>query len=153
MKNGYSFTIGSLQSTALNKVASNQVSYFIDSTTGLMVFYGNGEYEQVVPKYSAVKINGKKLYEYARNEEEVVLPTRLVNVKEIEISANKNLQTVTGIINGGKVNKVVLNNNHNPTLLELTCLQTDDRLSDLNNMNDKVFLTQKTYNCNMNKNP
>ena len=48
MKSGYSFTIGSFQSTALNQVASNQVSYFIDSETGLMVFYGNGEYEEYI---------------------------------------------------------------------------------------------------------
>lgn len=44
-----------------------------------------GVYEQVVPKYSAVKINGKKLYEYARNDEEVILPKRMVEIKEIEL--------------------------------------------------------------------
>ena len=44
-----------------------------------------GEYNQEVPKYSAVKINGKKLYEYARNNEEVDLPSRLVDIKEIEV--------------------------------------------------------------------
>ena len=44
-----------------------------------------GEYNQEVPKYSAVKINGKKLYEYARNEEEVSLPSRLVDIKNIEV--------------------------------------------------------------------
>ena len=35
-----------------------------------------GTYNQTVPIYSAVKINGKKLYEYARNNEEVELPKR-----------------------------------------------------------------------------
>ena len=44
-----------------------------------------GEYEQEVPIYSAVKINGKKLYEYARNGEKVELPKRMVNIKEIEL--------------------------------------------------------------------
>jgi len=44
-----------------------------------------GEYDQVVPKYSAVKINGKKLYEYARNNIEVELPSRRVNIKDIEV--------------------------------------------------------------------
>lgn len=42
-------------------------------------------YEQEVPIYSAVKINGKKLYEYARNNEEVKLPTRVVNIKKLEL--------------------------------------------------------------------
>lgn len=44
-----------------------------------------GEYYQEVPKYSAVKINGKKLYEYAREGIEIELPKRLVNIKNIEL--------------------------------------------------------------------
>lgn len=44
-----------------------------------------GEYEQVVPKYSAVKVNGKKLYEYARNNENIDLPSRKVDIKSIDI--------------------------------------------------------------------
>ena len=44
-----------------------------------------GYYDQEVPIYSAVKINGKKLYEYAREKEEVELPKRKVEVKEIEL--------------------------------------------------------------------
>ena len=42
-------------------------------------------YDQEVPSYSAVKINGKKLYEYARNNEKVDLPTRKVEIYEIEL--------------------------------------------------------------------
>ena len=34
-----------------------------------------GSYMQEVPKYSAVKVNGKKLYEYARNNIDVKLPS------------------------------------------------------------------------------
>ena len=44
-----------------------------------------GSYEQEVPKYSAVKINGKKLYEYARKQEEIELPKRLVTIYQIEL--------------------------------------------------------------------
>lgn len=43
------------------------------------------KYEQEVPIYSAVKVNGKKLYEYARNNEEVKLPKKEVDIKEIEL--------------------------------------------------------------------
>ena len=43
------------------------------------------EYMQEVPIYSAVKINGKKLYEYARNGEDIKLPSRMVNIKNIEL--------------------------------------------------------------------
>ena len=42
-----------------------------------------GKYIQEVPKYSAVKIDGKKLYEYARNNEQIELPKREVEIKEI----------------------------------------------------------------------
>ena len=44
-----------------------------------------GKYNQEVPIYSAVKINGKKLYEYARNNEEVTLPKREVEIKKIKL--------------------------------------------------------------------
>lgn len=42
-------------------------------------------YEQTVPKYSAVKIKGKKLYEYARNDENIKLPTRMVTIYYLEL--------------------------------------------------------------------
>jgi len=44
-----------------------------------------GKYMQEVPIYSAVKINGKKLYEYAREGIEVELPKREVKVSNIEL--------------------------------------------------------------------
>lgn len=43
------------------------------------------EYEQTVPKHSAVKVGGKKLYEYARNNIDVELPKRLVKIYELEL--------------------------------------------------------------------
>ena len=44
-----------------------------------------GSYNQQVPKYSAVKVNGKKLYEYARNNIPVDLPSKNVEIKSIQI--------------------------------------------------------------------
>ena len=44
-----------------------------------------GKYIQEVPIYSAVKVNGKKLYEYARNNEKVTLPKKEVDIKKIEL--------------------------------------------------------------------
>ena len=46
-------------------------------------------YDQEVPNYSAVKINGKKLYEYARNNEKIELPKRKVEIYEIELLETK----------------------------------------------------------------
>jgi len=44
-----------------------------------------GEYIQEVPVYSAVHVNGKRLYEYARNNEIVELPKRRVTIKSIKL--------------------------------------------------------------------
>ena len=42
-------------------------------------------YNQTVPKYSAVKINGKKLYEYARDNIDIILPVRKVEIYSLEL--------------------------------------------------------------------
>jgi tRNA pseudouridine55 synthase len=55
-----------------------------------------GSYLQEVPKYSAVKVNGKKLYEYARNNIDVILPSKMVDISSIEIIDD--IQYTDGII-------------------------------------------------------
>ena len=49
-----------------------------------------GEYNQEVPIYSSVKVNGRKLYEYARNNESIELPSRVVDIKELELLSYEN---------------------------------------------------------------
>jgi tRNA pseudouridine55 synthase len=44
-----------------------------------------GEIAQTPPMYSAVKVNGKKLYEYARVGVEVERPTRIVTIHELTL--------------------------------------------------------------------
>ena len=44
-----------------------------------------GSYMQEVPKYSAVKVNGKKLYEYARGNIDGKLPSKMVDIFDIEV--------------------------------------------------------------------
>lgn len=44
-----------------------------------------GKIKQEVPKYSAIKVNGKKLYEYARQGIEVELPIREIEIFKIEL--------------------------------------------------------------------
>ena len=44
-----------------------------------------GEYDQLPPMYSALKVNGKKLYELARAGREVERKPRRVQIKELEI--------------------------------------------------------------------
>lgn len=44
-----------------------------------------GEYDQIPPMYSALKVNGKKLYELARAGKEVERKPRTVQIRELEI--------------------------------------------------------------------
>lgn len=44
-----------------------------------------GEIDQLPPIYSAIKVNGKKLYEYAREGKEVKIEPRRVNISKLEI--------------------------------------------------------------------
>lgn len=45
-----------------------------------------GEIEQIPPVFSALKKDGKRLYEYARNQEEVKIEPRKVVISEFEIT-------------------------------------------------------------------
>ncbi len=59
-------------------------------------------YDQEVPIYSSVKINGRKLYEYARNGENVVLPKREVDIKNIEVlDINKDIVKIKCLVSKG----------------------------------------------------
>lgn len=68
---------GNIIKRATYKVTKDQIIKVLNN------FLGSST--QTVPIYSAVKINGKKLYEYARNGEEVTLPAREINISSIEL--------------------------------------------------------------------
>ena len=54
-----------------------------------------GEIQQLPPIYSAIKVNGKKLYEYARKGEEVKIEPRRVNIYNLEVvNFNEEKQTL-----------------------------------------------------------
>jgi len=44
-----------------------------------------GKQEQIPPIYSAIKINGKKLYEYARKGESIEIPSRQIEIYSLEL--------------------------------------------------------------------
>ena len=78
---GSSTTTYDIEGEVLN--TSDKVPDLEEIKTELKNFYG--EIEQIPPIYSAIKINGKKLYEYARNGENVEVAPRKVNIKELNI--------------------------------------------------------------------
>lgn len=56
-----------------------------------------GEFYQTVPMYSAVKVNGQKLYNLARKGQEVERPKKLVKISKLELK-NYDLQANEGRI-------------------------------------------------------
>ena len=55
-----------------------------------------GKITQIPPIYSAIKVNGKKLYEYARKAQDVEIPSRNIEIYEIElISISKEDMEIT----------------------------------------------------------
>lgn len=54
-----------------------------------------GKQEQIPPIYSAIKVNGKKLYEYARKGQTVKIKPRQIEIYSIELlSIDKNLKQI-----------------------------------------------------------
>ena len=72
-------TEGVLQKSSDDKITKNELQEILKTF--------EGEIEQIPPIYSAIKINGKKLYEYARagKEDEVEIPRRKVFISKIEL--------------------------------------------------------------------
>lgn len=66
----------SLDSTH-KEFSSEQILKVLDQLTGAIT--------QTPPMYSAVKVNGKRLYEYARRGIEVERPSRIVQIEQIDL--------------------------------------------------------------------
>ncbi len=66
-------------------VLSEQDAVFNEQQINEAVYSFKGEYYQTPPMYSAIKVNGKKLYELARKGENISRQPRLVNIFDINI--------------------------------------------------------------------
>ncbi len=66
-----------LETKKVPKLTKEDIKEVLNSFLGTSI--------QETPIYSAVKVNGKKLYEYAREGIDVELPKREINIKEIEL--------------------------------------------------------------------
>ncbi len=70
-------TEGDIVKTSSKKVNLQDIETVLKNFTG--------EIEQLPPIYSAIKIKGKKLYEYARAGESVDIQPRKINIKHLDI--------------------------------------------------------------------
>lgn len=67
------------------KERSRQAVNITEKEAEEVILSFTGEYEQLPPMYSACKVNGKRLYELAREGKEVERKTRQVRIYELEI--------------------------------------------------------------------
>ena len=119
-------------------VIEEDYSYDVNSDMILKVFKEFPKtYNQVVPKYSAVKINGKKLYEYARENIDIELPKREVNIYSLEL-----LEFNNGII---KFKTRVSKGTYIRSLIEDLCI----KLNVLGTMNSLIRTKQGNFDINM----
>ena len=66
-------------------ILKEEIPMLTDENIFQAVMSMKGKYEQEVPIYSAIKVNGKKLYEYAREGIAVELPKREVEIYDISV--------------------------------------------------------------------
>lgn len=86
---------GEVTQTYDKKVTEDEI------TEALKTF--EGEISQIPPIYSAIKVNGKKLYDYARQGQEVQIQPRKVTIEKIELkNFDKNNQTADILIKCSK---------------------------------------------------
>ena len=67
-----------------NAISACEASFSKDDITGIIPRF-LGAQKQIPPMYSAIKLNGKKLYELARRGQEIERPARDIAISEIEL--------------------------------------------------------------------
>ena len=121
--------------------------------------YNNKTYLQEVPKYSAIKVNGKKLYEYAREDIYVELPKKEVTIKKIELIEEKDNEFIfkTLVTKGTYIRSLIRDICHDMntigTMTELLRTKQGNidlnecyKLDDIRNNNYKLFSIDEVLN-------
>ncbi len=115
-----------------------------------------GEYDQTPPIYSAIKVNGKKLYEYARKNIEVKIESRKVKIYDLKLLDyyfkddlffyKVKLNVSKGFYIRSFTNDLALKLNNIGTLFDLIrtkagnfCLINSYTLNDITNNNYKII--------------
>ena len=74
-----------LSGTVLEKASNEKMVDITADTVKNTIMHYVGQYQQIPPMYSALKVNGKKLYELARAGIEVERKARMVEIEAIRI--------------------------------------------------------------------
>lgn len=111
-----------------------------------------GDYSYEVPIYSAIKVNGKKLYEYARNDQKVELPIKdsyiydikLINFKDnsftfsVKVSNGTYIRALVRDISK-KLNKLMTLEELTRTKVDNLLIENSYTLEDIKNNNFKLL--------------
>ena len=113
-----------------------------DKLESILKFFSK-TYMQTVPKYSAIKINGKKLYEYARNDIEIELPKKEVTIYSIElIDFKENEFTFKTLVSKGTYIRSLINDIGNSLNIPMTMKElrrTKSGKFKINDINSKII--------------
>lgn len=71
----------------LSQCASDRIEMLTDKQVRAAIMSFTGAYDQIPPMYSALKVDGRKLYELARAGKEVERKPRTVQIREIEVKS------------------------------------------------------------------
>jgi tRNA pseudouridine55 synthase len=89
-----------------------------------------GKQEQIPPMYSAIKVNGKKLYEYARQGKTVEIEPRKIEIYNLELQNINNVeQEITFTVHCSK-----------GTYIRTLCEQIANKLNTIGNMKELIRL-------------
>ena len=95
IKLGYKTSTGDLEGNIVEQKEVLDGMLEKDHVNGVLKQF-EGKITQIPPIYSAIKVNGKKLYEYARKSQNVEIPSRNIEIYEIElISISKKDMEIT----------------------------------------------------------
>jgi tRNA pseudouridine55 synthase len=103
-----------------------------------------GKQEQIPPMYSAIKVNGKKLYEYARQGKAIEIEPRKIEIYNLKLeNINTNEQEVTFIVHCSKGTYI-------RTLCEqiAECLKTIGHMKELNRLQVGDFKIENSITIN-----
>ena len=95
IKLGYKTSTGDLEGNVVEQKDVSEGMLEEDFVNKVLKQF-EGKITQIPPIYSAIKVNGKKLYEYARKAQDVEIPSRNIEIYEIElISISKEDMEIT----------------------------------------------------------
>ena len=84
IKLGYKTSTGDLEGNVVKQKDVSEGMLEEDFVNKVLKQF-EGKITQIPPIYSAIKVNGKKLYEYARKSQDVEIPPRNIEIYEIEL--------------------------------------------------------------------